>query len=403
VILSAKQRLKAAIRALGLEISRYHAPFNRRCVTRRPTGKIKGRVLLSYILDPFMLSSGQSVSVAHTHHTESLLIAQCFLELGYVVDAIDYRNDEFTPSRRYDFFVGARTNFDRLARLLDPNCIKIAHMDTAHFAFNNAQAYRRIVDVAARRTIAVPSIRVVEHNHAIENADYAAILGNTSTLDTYRFATKRMFALPIPAAREFAFDESKNYDACRRHFLWFGSGGFVHKGLDLVLEAFAELPDCHLTVCGPIDAEPDFTRVFDRELYRTPNIRTVGWVDIAGPELTRIAAECVGVVYPSCAEGQAGSVVTCLHAGLVPIMTRETGIDALDFGVLLEEPSIDEVRQRVRWLASRSVEELRLRSRRAWDFARRHCTADQYARQYRNMLTQILDEQRGPKASLRHG
>ena len=34
----------------------------------------------------------------------------------------------------------------------------------------------------------------------------------------------------------------------------------VHKGLDLVLEAFAGMPEYHLTVCGPVAKEKDFER-----------------------------------------------------------------------------------------------------------------------------------------------
>ena len=69
----------------------------------------------------------------------------------------------------------------------------------------------------------------------------------------------------------------------RGRFLWIGSQGLVHKGLDLVLEAFARMPDLHLTVCGPIREEPAFEAAFRRELYATPNIETLGWVDIASP------------------------------------------------------------------------------------------------------------------------
>ena len=31
---------------------------------------------------------------------------------------------------------------------------------------------------------------------------------------------------------------------------------------------------------GPIDREPEFERAFARELYRTPNIHTHGWIDV---------------------------------------------------------------------------------------------------------------------------
>ena len=40
--------------------------------------------------------------------------------------------------------------------------------------------------------------------------------------------------------------EGKDFEVCRPHFMWLGSRGFVHKGLDVVLEAFSEMPELAL-------------------------------------------------------------------------------------------------------------------------------------------------------------
>ena len=125
---------------------------------------------------------------------------------------------------------------------------------------------------------------------AIEHADCAAVLGNEFTISTYTYANKPIYRVPISAPFLYPWPEGKDFEACRRHFLWFGSHGFVHKGLDLVLDAFAEMPDYHLTVCGPIreEIEKDFEKAFYKELYQTSNIRTLGWVDIGRPEFTKL-------------------------------------------------------------------------------------------------------------------
>ena len=136
-----KKGLKAFIRAVGLDIRRDTSRFNPRCATLRPAGVPKGRVLLSYILEPFLAQPGQPISTVHNNRLESVLIAQTFLDLGYTVDVIDFRNGEFTPKKDYTFFVSARTHLATIAPRLNQDCIKIAHLDTAHFLFNNAAAY----------------------------------------------------------------------------------------------------------------------------------------------------------------------------------------------------------------------------------------------------------------------
>jgi hypothetical protein len=56
------------------------------------------------------------------------------------------------------------------------------------------------------------------------------------------------------------------------------------------------MPEYHLTICGPIDKEPDFQKVYHDELYNTPSIHTVGWVDISSPQFLDIANGWVGLV-----------------------------------------------------------------------------------------------------------
>lgn len=165
----------------------------------------------------------------------------------------------------------------------------------------------------------------------------------------------------------------------------------VHKGLDLVLEAFARMPEYHLTVCGPVANEKDFERVYDQELYHTPNIHTFGWIDIGSPEFVNLAAQCIGLVYPSCSEGSAGAVITCLHAGLIPIISHESGVDVgKDVGVLLDDCSIEAIQEAVRHIANASTEELQQRSRIAWEFARANHTMENFENQYGKMVEKII-------------
>ena len=68
------------------------------------------------------------------------------------------------------------------------------------------------------------------------------------------------------------------------------------------------------------------TRRLSYQWYETPNIHTHGWIDITGPDFARLASETLGVVYPSCAEACCGSVINVMHAGVIPIVSRQTGI-----------------------------------------------------------------------------
>lgn len=382
--------LKAAFRRLGLSVHLRQRDYRPGCVSLAPHGAPKGRVLIAYILDPFLLAPGAPAATTHTHHGESLLIAQVYLELGYSVDVIDYRNDEFIPNGNYDFFVSARTQFERIARLLNPSCIKIAHLDTAHFLFNNAATYARALALQQRRGQTCTSLRIIESNRAIECADYGALLGGEYLAETYAYAQKPLYSLPIPTVATYAAPEGKDYDACRRRFLWFGSSGLIHKGLDLVLEAFAPLEDYELLVAGPIEDDLEFRRIYERELYGLRHIRTVGWLDVTKPEFTDMADRCIALVFPSCAESASASSLTCMQAGLIPILSREAGVAVGAYGRILEHNTIGDIQETVRQIAALPAIELKRMSHAAWQYAHTLHTKENYLVEYRKMVRLIL-------------
>ena len=165
----------------------------------------------------------------------------------------------------------------------------------------------------------------------------------------------------------------------------------IHKGLDLVLDAFAEMPEYHLTVCGPLQYEKEFVKAYYKELYQTPNIHTIGRIDVNSPEFIKITRNCLGLIHPSCSEGGGGSVIQCMHAGLIPIVSYESSVDVYDFGVILNDCSVDEIKRSIQNISRLSSEELRTMSRKAWEYARATHTRERFAEEYRKAVDKIIN------------
>jgi glycosyltransferase involved in cell wall biosynthesis len=379
---AAERPFVVALRSLARRVNRVasrYDPVQTRFVSLSPAGNVRGRALVAHVAEGIMLAPDDPLIASHNHFVEARLLAEVLLEQGYAVDFIDYRNRWFSPRTDYDLFISPRGHFERLAARMRPGCIKIVHLETAHWLFNNRAALNRIHEVQERRGVALPSYARIEEGRAIEAADYATMLGNEFVYDHYAYAGKKVFQLPNPPSTTFDWDDAKDFAACRTRFLWLGSRGLVHKGLDLVLEAFARLPDLHLTVCGPIDQDPHFVAAFRKELYETPNIRVHGWIDVTGPEFKDLAQRTIAHVYPSCAEGCAGAVVNCMHAGLIPVATRQSGIDiAPSFGIELGATRVENVESAVRRLAGLPADRLAAMARESWEQARRVYSRERY-------------------------
>lgn len=364
-----------------------------RVVYLKPKQRTLGNVLISYRIEPFFLKPGEAIPNDHTWYWECRQIAQTFLDLGYCVDVIQFHNHKFIPEKNYAFFIDIRHRLELLAPMLNQDCIKILHSDTAHILFQNSAEFNRLLALQLRKGIILSPKRVETPNLAIENADCATVLGNEFTVNTFSYAKKPIYRVPISSPEVYPWPKDKDFEACRKRFLWFGSGGLVHKGLDLVLDAFVEMPDYHLTICGPINKEQDFQEAFYQELYLTANIHTFGWVDISSPEFIEIANSCLGIIYPSCSEGGGGCVITCMHAGLIPIVSYESSVDVYDdFGVILKESSIEEIKDTLQMIASRSASELKIMARKAWEHARTNHTREKFAESYQNTVNKIITD-----------
>jgi hypothetical protein len=368
-------------------------------VELKPNGVSRGRALLSYRIEGFLLDTGDPLLSRHNHFGEALAMAEVLLELGYEVDVISHLRTRLPIKRRYDIFLSSRTNFDQIVGQLNNDCITVVHLDTAHWTFNNHASLGRSLAVQHIRGITPERHITIEPNRAIERARYATMLGNEFVHATYAFAEKPIFQMINPAVKTYAWAADKDFAASRRRFLWLGSRGLAHKGLGLTLEAFARMPEMHLTVCGSLENEPCFVEAYRRELYETPNIHAHGWIDVTGPDFEAVVRDTLALVYPSCAEAQSGAVINCMQAGLIPVVSREAGLDTDPaFGLTLRDNSVETIMETVRGLAARPAPELETMARRAWEHARTTYTRENFKRILGGAIERIVAEHSNPSA-----
>jgi glycosyltransferase involved in cell wall biosynthesis len=312
-------------------------------VGRRAPGR---RALLVYLPRAFALPDGDERLLTHQNLLCCRRMAAVLGELGFVVDVADKRDREFGPRRRYELVVSERLDWGGVDRLFPPDAVHVFLATSLSHATHNRNLRRRHELHVARGRPRVPIRRVYgEAMPAVQAADALVGVGNAYTIGTWREA----YAGPLHAFDNFAFPGTlssvpgKNFETARRRFLYFASWSQMQKGLDLLLEIFPRHPELELYVCSPFAQEPEFCAAYEEELTATPNIHAVGWVGAQSPELAELASRCAFVVHPSCSDGQAGAVVQALSAGLVPLVTRESGLDVDGFGETFADDSLAEI------------------------------------------------------------
>ena len=362
-----------------------------RVVSLVPRQPSKGNVLLSRINRAFLLRPGEPIPETHQNLWEAYQMALVFLDLGLAVDVIDYSNNIFLPSKDYSIFVDAKTNMERIGPLLNKECIKVFHAVTAHPLFQNAAELRRLLELQQRRGILLKPRRQDPLNWGIEHADCATILGNGFARNTYSYANKTLYRVPLAVPTTYPWPYDKDFAQARKRFLFLSGEGMVHKGLDRILEAFAAMPEYSLTVCGPIEKERDFVQAYRKELYETENIRAAGWVDVKSERFKEMANGCAGLIHASCSESGCASVITAMHAALIPIVSYESSVDIdPSYGIVLTSSSIEEIRQAVRSIAGSSAARLEHLARASWEYARENHSQEAFLSKYKQVISQIL-------------
>jgi len=351
--------------------------------------KNRGSVAISYLTWPFLEDIHSGKGRGHTNAYEVKVMAEAFVELGFRVEISDWDDATYIPPSDCRVAIDLHSNLERWSRLLPPQCKRVLHATGCHWKVLNAAETKRLEALKERKGKRLDQRRQVKPTNAVKYADEIVVLGNEYTMESYRFAAKLITRVPISSAYEYQNIPEKDYQDARKRFLWIGSYGMVHKGLDLVIEAFAGMPDLELTICGRPEKEDDFFRLYEREMKNTSNIHLHGWIDMSSSEFMEISRTHAAVVYPSSSEGGAGSVIHCMHAGMVPICTREASVDLMDFGIQITDSSVAAVQDACRAFSSLEPAEIQIKSEKTLGHVREHHTREHFKKNYKCFAERI--------------
>ncbi|HLA82778.1 MAG TPA: glycosyltransferase [Thermoleophilia bacterium] len=360
-----------------------------------PTLEPRGRALLAYITFPWRLTPHHPANLMFSNAGIARTIVQVLNDLGFVVDVISFEDRRFRPSRAYDLFIGhGGINFEGIARRLPAEAVKIYFSTGGYWQFHNDQERARFQALCDRRGVALHLDRPINHSEEWANANAHAIIavGGPAARDTYS-KFPHVFNLNNAAYQDTNYDAlGKDFVRGRNRFLFFAGWGNVHKGLDLLLEAFSNL-GCHLYVCQRL--EPDFVRLYRHELEDLANVHCLGPVALRSPQFYELVNTCNFAVLPSCSEGQPGSIVDCMSYGLIPLVSYESNIDTDGFGVTLRDCTTVEIARTVRELSARPVSWQAEMSRRTRDVASSDFSERAFYENMKRAVTSICEQVRG--------
>lgn len=350
----------------------------------------KNNCLLKYIVAPFK----NTITNFHQNQWQVKKLAEIISEFEYNVDVINFDDKRVKLKKTYDLIIDLHPGLNNVRKNFMPDmCLKVAYITGSNPSFSNRAEMERIKNLHMRKGVWLKQRRYVKpfDKSEFESFDAMFFIGNQYNLQTYNeFDLNKVKVFFV---KNTGYPFLANYDffeKSAKNFLVFASSGQVHKGLDLLLDIFKEDNDLNLYICSNFKAEKDFCKLYNEELFHTKNIFPVGFIDIKSSKFRKLTNKCSYVVMPSCAEANAGSILTAMSAGLIPIVSRECGFEDDEVHFFdecsvscLEKTIVDFSQKDNQWIQEESV--------KVMGIIKNRYSGENYIESIRNAMKGLLD------------
>ena len=172
----------------------------------------------------------------------------------------------------------------------------------------------------------------------------------------------------------------------KNNFLWFGSLGLIHKGLDIVIDTFKDFPDLQVN-CYGIDKR-------ERKLFnklKSKNIHDCGTINVLSNKYyTDIILKHNFIIFPSCSEGMSTAIATSMAHGIIPIITKECGFESHDCIFELEDFKIETLKKTIISITRMSNEDILKMREKCYHYAREVFSLEYFTNNFSEIMNQII-------------
>ncbi|MFR8656413.1 MAG: glycosyltransferase [Bacteroides caccae] len=356
------------------------------------SNKSQKHVLICYV--PI---SGSVLSTFHAAYYQQNQMILYFINRGWCIDlcwCMDIRAFDRFKDRSYDLLIGQGP----LYRLLCENLKvkkKILYctensVDVVTVKYQERIKYfkERHPNVSIKN--AVSRIGFFTHKD-FELSDEIIVMSSEFNAMNFEPFFNSIYTLNVNAicnpTYKFNLTEA-DVKVSRFNFVVFGCFGFIHKGIDILCDAFKLLPDCQLNIYG---MEKKEIEIYDK--IKPINAHRHGIVNVMSDVyINEIINKNSFVILDSCSEGMASGVATCMMHGLIPIVTKESGFNEASAIVELDDYKVESIVNTVRKLISLSDAEILNLRYRTFEYARNNFSIGEFTRKFSMIMDNIYSD-----------
>lgn len=350
--------------------------------------------LLSYIKSVFENPQNKN-DRKHTNHYTTYLIAEILNQEGYNVDVIDCGEEFLGDFNKYSLVIGLGKSLDEVLELRkDATVTKVIWFGTGcNPFFSNVITLKRLADFYKRNhKMIFSSSRYIKEDWPLQHevSDWILLHGASFAKSTYRSYNISTINAPVFIYQSIVRSNDE-WALAKQNYLWFGVGGLIHKGLDLLIDTFKDLKNCNLHICGNMEAEISFYDYYKSTIDTSVNIIYHGFVDVKSATFEKVLKDCAFVIFPSASEGNSPSVITCMaNGGLVPIVTKNADVDLNGYGFTIDDFSVESVAKSIKQSEALTINELKEQSAKILDQTKQFNSFDYFKTDFKQKLQEAI-------------
>lgn len=356
--------------------------------------KFNKSVLIVYLVSAF----NKKKNISHSNLTECRTFAEIFKEMGYNIDVINL-NSTKKIKKQYDVVLGMDVALEKSFFNKKNSTKHIFYATGACPIYSNMISTKKARDFYYKNKILpLNSIRKIEYTQDFQIflSDSVIVLGNDFVKNTYlQYDDEKQRYKNLDA---FYFDiinpdiSKKDFRKARRNFIWFGSLGALHKGLDVVIDYFLEHPEYNLYICGLNTSEKNFLDFYMSKINNKNNIHLYGFLKIGSIEFNNLVNNCAFALYPSLSEGGSPALLNIIaNGGIIPIHSKQSGIDfGKEISFELDENTsiaIGEVISKIEMIPDKNIKNMAIE---CTNYVRSHFTYEKYKNNLKDIIENIL-------------
>ena len=309
-----------------------------------------------------------------TTEYQCLALAEAINKFGYLVTVVD-RKTEFKVNHFYDIFIGAFNtggfiHFNHILKQLNKKTKVIGFSTGANPNVMKKEFQKRVRMFEKRNKIKLNNISRFSSNNFDQikkRMNFLIYFGyvNGFVDKSYSKFNQKFDLQPCISNKIKSAPKKITNKQELKNFVYYSGSGFLHKGLDLILEFFIKNPEYKLHICSP-SYEKKFLNFYDIKKYE--NIIYEGNVKEDSSKAREIFSKCCFIISMNCSGGGSASLAVGRKYGLIPVVWQNEDCNP-KASIIINKEKISEIKKKIELICKMSIKRFNMLSKQNYHIA----------------------------------